>query len=410
MTKGSKHTKSGWSSGWKKVTKSFQSSHDHKNETPPLPPVKLLPPTDVPALPVLRTSKSDTLQPKTPRSLQTKTQARADSLPVTMATTKSTDSGTTKEESSPVAKTITPKADLTRNPKRGNDAKPGLTPQKKESVETPRDSFKQEVAVKSEKTTPSISKRMPEKDVNKDVKVPVVVKSETTTPSISKRQDVKDVTSETSSGQFKGRGKEDYTITAHRSHHVEDLHRRSVRSRSASPDYVRQHSPRYKGLDSVSVTSTSSYSTTSTTLSGHQYRRRGGGRDGARHYHRSTHKTEKNLGHGRSEEHHGKHRNGHSQNSIDSNPARHSSKEHGTLHSATTQAHSHHHRYKEGSVGSHHTKEGSEHHSGSHRSGHRTKDRHKEQHSHRRHHHHPKENFSDSGASSDSAPRRRHRT
>lgn len=393
LTKVSKHAKSGWSSGWKKVTKSFQSkdNNDSKFETPPLPPVKLLP-TDFPDLPILRT-QSETLHPKTSRadsaSAHTKTTARADSLPVTKP---KTDSATLRPkapraDSLPQLPKVAP-PDLT---KRGEAVKPGT------AVQTPRDSFKtsvQEIGVKGEATTPLISKRgegakpgTPLQTPRDSVKVAgqeTVVKSETITPP--------------KSGSVKTR--DDYVIRAHRSHHVEDVHRRSVCSRSTSPDYVR--SRHYK--DSDSVTSTSTYSRASRGRGGHQYRH--SGRNGGSMEKHRSHEAERGLVH----EHHGvahrKHRhnegshNGQSQPSGDVHPARHSSATHQSHHSGR-------HRYaREGSVASHHT--GSEQHSGSLRNEQRRKDRHKEHHGHRRH-----QSFSDdSTASSDfeTHRRRQHRT
>lgn len=272
-------------------------------------------------------------------------------------------------------------------------------------------------------------------------------KSETP-PSNSKRLE-KDMAPETGSGHFfKDRRKEDYNITGQRSHHVEDVYRRRLGSQSTSPDYIRP--PRHqKDSDSVSTSSYSSYSTTSSTVSGrsgHRYRARGSherstSRTGSldkrhsRHHHRRTHGSERSAGHRRhvrvgSEEHHGSHRqhrqkeaqehhstshhssqNGQSQKdhvSVDSHP-RHS----GTLSHYTVQ-----HRHKEGSVASHHAKDGSSEHHSSHRSGHR-KDRYKEfskqltshQHHHGHTRHHPKEIlFNDSDGSISSGPRQRHRS
>lgn len=448
MTKSSKNTKSGWSSGWKKVAKSFQSKDNQEHskiETPPLAPVKLLQTPDVPALPTLRTSKSDTLHPKTPRAdstLLTKN-GRADSLPVTKtpkadstlhsktprAASLPVGSKIPRAESLPIPKTAnvaemcprTPRADL--KPAQPVLGSPNVSLKKDLVIETltPRESFKVAQETPTSETPTSNSKRLEE-----------------------------DMAPESISGHFfKDRRKEDYNITGQRSHHVEDVHRRRVRSRSTSPDYIRP--PRHqKDSDSVSVTSTSSYSSYSTTSStvsgrsGHRYRGRGShdrstSKNGSldkrhsRHHHSGTHKSERSAGHRRqvrvgSEENHGpSHRKrrqkegpGHHSTSHHSGQNGQSQKDHVSVdshprHSATPSHHSGHHRHKEGSIASHHTKEGSEHHS-SHRSGHR-KDRYKEfskqssQHQQQQHpRHHSKEIFSDSDGSLDSGPRRRHRS
>lgn len=300
---------------------------------------------------------------------------------------------TPKMESSQVPKT-TPKADLALNPKQA----------------ARRDHIKS-ASASSLGSTPSSGSL--KKEMIEPVHTPrqeTVVKSETSTPATSKRQPEKDVAA--SATGFKGRGKDDYAITAHRSHHVEDVHRKSMRSRSASPDHVQRPARQVVNKPdsdsaSVSVTSTSSY-TTSSALSGRsserQYRRRGRNGGHGRDGYKGHKAAEKNSSGRRPRLRQKDGSNGHKEDvSVDSHPGRQSS---------ATQPHSHHnsghHRYKEGSVGSHHTRESSEHHSGSHRSGHRNK----EHHGHRRHHQHhrhPKESFSDSDASRDLAPRRRHR-
>lgn len=418
LTKNTKH-KSGWSFGWKKVTKSFQSKdpalmEHHRFETTPLPRTQLSEHMDVPALPPLRTSKSDILLPKTPRADTTL-------LPKTPRVPDLTLHPRTPRASSlPVPKT--PKAELTSYPKTlGADSIPSSKTPKAEflqSQKTPRPDFK---------PTSAVTKSIPLKQENVEPQssfegVHEVLKVDTPT-SNSKR-------SGASSVQFKDRCKEDY-ITNHRSLHVGDEHRRQ-RSRSTSPDYIRQHKHREES-DSVSVTTTSSHSTTSTTLSnrsGHVYRgrdsRNGHRRDYyegrhdrstsrtashnhlPRHRHRSSHKSGRSLGHEREFsaersyrsrqhrlEHHGPSHRKRRQKELSGHRSTshrcqndHDIKDHHymdshslhistDLHLTSTSVHgSGHQRYKDGSVSSYHGREGSEHHS-SHRSSHR-KDHYKE--------------------------------
>ncbi|KAG0590398.1 hypothetical protein KC19_1G096700 [Ceratodon purpureus] len=441
LTKNSKSAKSGWSSGWKKVAKSFQSKDNQEHskiETPPLAPVKFIQTPDIPALPSLKTSKSDTLHPKTPRAdstLLTKN-GRADSLPVTK----------------------TPKADSTLHSKtpRADSLPVGSKIIRGESLPIPKTANVAEMCPRTPRADPKPAQSVlstPSVSLKKDSVIETLapresfkVSQETPksgTPTSNSKQQEKDMAP---ASTFKDRRKEDYNITSQRSQHVEDVHRRSVRSRSTSPGYIRP--PRHqKDSDSVSVTSTSSYSsyssygTTSSTVSGHSGHRyrarvshdRSTSKNGSldkrhsHHHHIGTHKSERSAGHRRqvrvgSEENHGpshrKHRQTegpeHHSTSHHSGQKDHLSVDSHPRHSVTPSHHSGHHRHKEGSITSHHTKDGSEHHS-SRRSGHR-KDRYKQfskqssPHQQQHPRHHSKEILSDSDGNIDSGPRRRHRS
>jgi hypothetical protein len=371
LSRGSKQ-KSGWSSGWKKVTKTFHSKdhHDytakilteqHKIGTPP-PPRRL--PSEHTDIPALRTSKSQIVRnlPKTPEAGST--------LPL-------------RQESLPNPKP--PKADS--------------KPTHEAVVVTPI------VPVKNE----PIAETQPVKDSSN-------VASDTIPTSTSAPPE-KDMALETSAdNNLKDRLKDD-VVTRRR------------QCRSTSPDYVRSRRHHY---DSDS-TSTSSYTSTSKSVSSHSgHGRRGRGsrrrrrrrdysedhrghRDTSldklhsRHHHSSVHKSDHSAGHRQDGPHHsGLHSSEHSHrkhrqkegsehhshhssqnlkehHSVDSHP-RHTSKDH--LHLPNGHRRASHHS-------SHRRKEVSNKYSSQHRRR------------HQRHHH--KEVFSDSDGNSDSGTRRRHR-
>ncbi|XP_024374724.1 root phototropism protein 3 [Physcomitrium patens] len=411
LTRGSK-SKSGWSSGWKKVTKSFQSKdhHDntvkavaeqHKIEPPLLPRIKVSEPTDGSGLPALKTSKSDALLSKTPRADTTLLSKTSGADPLSAPKT-------------PKAADL--KLQLPKTPI--SDSKPTT------GVVTPS------VPVKIE-----VIETLPQKHLSKVA--PETLKEEAPlVPTTRPEKDVAPETNCTRDGSYEDRRKEECAIT---------IHRRRM-SRSLSLDHVHPRR-RNKELDSVSVTSTSSHTTTSTTISSHSdYRHRqyrdysedrhdkiAGHRDSSlnrhrsRHHKSSVHRSEQSSGHGRhgrrdgSEEHsrrnnhhspehsHRKHRqkegpghyyvgqNGHNhkdQHSVDSHP-RQSSKD---APSPSPVHHSSHPRYKE-------TPDNRSSHRRSHR---KESSKHSSQH-HRHRRHRPKEVFTDSDSSTDSGTRRRHR-
>lgn len=237
MTRGSKH-KSGWSSGWKKVTKSFQSKDQHdytvkafvtehnvKTETLPLPRIKIAEQatSDVPSLPSLKSSKSETLLPKAPKPELTTVLRKADSLPVSTPFT---------AKSKPT------------------EAAPPV-------VVTPI------VSVKVDSS--SVVEAQPTKDFPKAASE--TTKGADSTPASTSTRPKRETPTETTQNHKDRRKEAETNATV-------SNHRKRRQYRSTSPNYVRRH--RHHSVDSntasvtTSVTTSSSYtSTTSTSVSSH---------------------------------------------------------------------------------------------------------------------------------------------
>lgn len=365
LTRGSKQ-KSGWSSGWKKVTKSFHSKdhHDytakilteqlHKIDTPP-PPRRL--PSEHTDLPALRTSKSQIVRnlPKTPEAGST--------LPL-------------RQESLPNPKP--PKAD-SKPTHEAVIVTPTIPAKNEPIVET------QPVKDSSKGEMPSSTSAPPEKDVALDT---------------------------SADNNLKDRRKDDNVVTNHP---------RRRQCRSTSPDYVRS---RRHHIEWDSVTSTSSYTSTSNSVSSHSGHGRGSRhrRRRRRDYsedHRGDRSTSRHID-ASLDKHHSRHHHSsvHKSDHSGLHSSEHSHQKHRQKEGSEHHSHHSHHSGKEHhSVDSHprHTSKDhlhpNGHHRASHHSSHRQKvvsNKHSSQHRRQPRHHH-KEVFSNSDGSSDSGTRRRHR-